>query len=695
MQDQLNQRIWQGITLLPEVQQRLLAIANRFWLSLDIAEEPTDIILTGSMAGYNWTPASDIDLHVVFDFNALGADQRMIKNYMLAKKALWNDQHHIFVKGQPVELYAQDAAEPHYAPGIYSLLHNEWVKLPVKSTPVIDTATVNKKAEQLMFDIDQAVAGADVEKLEVISNKLRQQRSEGLSVGGEYSVGNQVFKALRKSGHLEKLAKAKLEITDNKLSLSCKQSNNGVTMAQPNLMTDAALLRFCGVVKNADGEAAAPVASTRMQVVYDVLENGIYNDKGKLKKLEGSALDAYTASAMKTVYEALSPAGQAKFDTIPLDRLLSFVWKAISAGKKVADRIPAKVPLNYTMNKLADPVEREMGIGADDDLKGRESTTHEEQEIKMNQNIKSEEAAVMAAINNIGKVATRKSSEEMAVMAAINNLGKTAAEGDAPSEEGMPVGYDADTVQTEMASVLDIPVDDIAVNEDSDGSFDVSVGSKTWRVFEDEDAAEAVALERVTDMLNNEPEMFTQSWLQNYMTMSDTDRRILAGEESDNRYSDMGDSELEEAYAREVDSELPVDDADGVSDLEMQISTAEGILANEQDPETIETLTAQLEELQSDLETAKTTYNYDTMREKLTEKAYDEVYEALADPVQYFVHDQGIYTEADFLKSGLVSLDVSDAADAAISEDGWVHFMSSYDGNYDTTPSGFVYFREN
>jgi hypothetical protein len=39
--------------------------------------------------------------------------------------------------------------------------------------------------------------------------------------------------------------------------------------------------------------------------------------------------DAFTASAMKAVHDALSPENQAKFDTINLPTLVDFTWKHV------------------------------------------------------------------------------------------------------------------------------------------------------------------------------------------------------------------------------------------------------------------------------------------------------------------------------------------------------------------------------
>lgn len=53
--------------------------------------------------------------------------------------------------------------------------------------------------------------------------------------------------------------------------------------------------------------------------VRDVLNNGIYTDAGKIKKVDGMLLDAFTASAIAQVYENLNPENQARFASLPLE----------------------------------------------------------------------------------------------------------------------------------------------------------------------------------------------------------------------------------------------------------------------------------------------------------------------------------------------------------------------------------------
>lgn len=68
------------------------------------------------------------------------------------------------------------------------------------------------------------------------------------------------------------------------------------------------------------------MTSTRYTMAKQVVETSSFLPA---PAFEGLMLDLFTASALVKVYEALGPANQAKFDTVPLPRLLDFVWKQV------------------------------------------------------------------------------------------------------------------------------------------------------------------------------------------------------------------------------------------------------------------------------------------------------------------------------------------------------------------------------
>ena len=215
--------------LLPEVKEALDKIANEFIKFLDISEAAvTDVILTGSNANYNWTDISDIDLHVVID---MGQGQKIcptcpsdnfISDCFQAKKTLWNTSHDITIHGFDVELYAQDAAETFVQDsGVFSLRQMKWLQVPQFKQVMIDSQAVKLKSEDIMKQIDELVGSQtdNVDDLTAIKDKIKKLRSAGLKKGGEFSIENLAFKALRNMGYIEKLTDYIKHIHDRDLSI--------------------------------------------------------------------------------------------------------------------------------------------------------------------------------------------------------------------------------------------------------------------------------------------------------------------------------------------------------------------------------------------------------------------------------------------------------------------------------------------
>ena len=70
--DSLNPAAWDDAELRPEVRARLLEIAKVFVGYLEIPDfKVIDVVLTGSMANYNYTNYSDFDIHVVTRYSDL------------------------------------------------------------------------------------------------------------------------------------------------------------------------------------------------------------------------------------------------------------------------------------------------------------------------------------------------------------------------------------------------------------------------------------------------------------------------------------------------------------------------------------------------------------------------------------------------------------------------------------------------
>ena len=131
--DELNPLIWNGDKMKEDVRKILLLNAKRFIEFSDLENiKYKDVILTGSMANYNYNDGSDLDIHVIFNFDQISGNEDFISEYLLMKKAIWNDKFSVQVKGHDVELYFQDDKEPHHSTGTYSLYNDEWINKPTK-----------------------------------------------------------------------------------------------------------------------------------------------------------------------------------------------------------------------------------------------------------------------------------------------------------------------------------------------------------------------------------------------------------------------------------------------------------------------------------------------------------------------------------------------------------------------------------
>lgn len=213
---ELCQKIWDGTTLIPRIEEKLLNIARDFYEDLELDTEIIDIILVGSMANYNYTSASDIDVHIIADFSEINEDVELVRKAIDGERFVWNLRHNIVIQKHDVELYVQDVNDKHISAGTYSILNNKWVKMPVYNPPSVDTADVDPKYDARVYDINEldklSKTELDTEDAKLYYKKARQlkrkiskARKEGLAKGGEFSIENLVFKKLRNTGEYGKL----------------------------------------------------------------------------------------------------------------------------------------------------------------------------------------------------------------------------------------------------------------------------------------------------------------------------------------------------------------------------------------------------------------------------------------------------------------------------------------------------------
>jgi len=233
LKDDLNDRIWNGFDLDSEVRRDLLRIGQDFFEGTDIKTDVIDIVLCGSLCNYNWSERySDYDLHIIVDMKNIDDNIELAEKLCDYAKKLWNSQHDIKIKGYEVEVAIQDENDMKNSikagrmGGVFSLMKNEWVKKPQKVEFEPDEKLIRMKSETVMESIDNLESEIEEDKYENFKDKvdkvwkkIKDFRKSGLeSESGEFSIGNLVFKLLRRNGYVEKVVKMKNKSYDKQFN---------------------------------------------------------------------------------------------------------------------------------------------------------------------------------------------------------------------------------------------------------------------------------------------------------------------------------------------------------------------------------------------------------------------------------------------------------------------------------------------
>tara|TARA_R110000744_G_scaffold370528_1_gene481137 strand:- start:290 stop:1033 length:744 start_codon:yes stop_codon:yes gene_type:complete len=227
VQEELNPDIWyydgESYKMKPKIRVSLLDIVKDYTDFIDVELDIDDVTLTGSLANFNWSEFSDVDLHILTDFE--GKDE-LLKKYLDSRRIIWNSLRSVTTKGFDVEIYVQDNNEPHFASGVYSVLYNEWIVEPKQEEVTIDSKKILSKAKNWMSQIDKIETNSKrVDPEEVLKDidrfksKIKKYRGSGLEDKGEYSYENLTFKFLRRNDYLKKLNDVRNSLIDKNLTL--------------------------------------------------------------------------------------------------------------------------------------------------------------------------------------------------------------------------------------------------------------------------------------------------------------------------------------------------------------------------------------------------------------------------------------------------------------------------------------------
>ena len=197
---------------------------------------------------------------------------------------------------------------------------------------------------------------------------------------------------------------------------------------------------------------------------------------------------------------------------------------------------------------------------------------------------------------------------------------------------------------------------------DTSDTDEIEFDGTKYRIFDDWSDVESEAIDSVNYICDD----VDGESARHYLTITDTDKRIFAGEESDFLMDQMDDEEIiEYGNISDIISDL--------SELEDKISDWKELIEEKENSDNQEEID-ELEERQSDLEyeidelkistsiefdmdsqnisqiiSIKKEEIIDEIRKEAREEKYDQIYNELDDPYQFFIKDQGLYSDVEEL----------------------------------------------
>ena len=203
-----------------DVKDALMNIITKFIDELKENEIPIrvlDAFIVGSNASFNYTESSDLDVHIIANFDEASCDTKTLNILYNFFKSYFNDKYDITIHDIPVELYIEDQDSGAISNGIYSLNDNDWVKFPEKvEIPEIDYSDdytyYEKKFDRCMTEENPEMAANLIDELYLL-------RKKSIAGEGEYGKGNLVFKDFRNEGKLDQLKALANDGVSKELSL--------------------------------------------------------------------------------------------------------------------------------------------------------------------------------------------------------------------------------------------------------------------------------------------------------------------------------------------------------------------------------------------------------------------------------------------------------------------------------------------
>ena len=250
--DILNPKIWTSDNKLrDDVKLKILEIIEQFESTCEIPLNMVDAHLVGSNASYNYTQYSDLDVHIVSNFEMLDAPKDIVQLAFNAVKAKFNSDYDISIHGVDVELYVEDIRSGAVSNGVYSLYSDTWIKFPKKlaDVPQID---ISSDVSFWTNRFNDALQSNNSDTITQVVNDIYLVRKNSLDVDGEYGAGNLLFKELRNLGLLDRAKDAYKSARSRELTLERLQlhEDSRTTLLAKSKRTDKGFQRFKRRVKS-------------------------------------------------------------------------------------------------------------------------------------------------------------------------------------------------------------------------------------------------------------------------------------------------------------------------------------------------------------------------------------------------------------------------------------------------------------
>lgn len=214
----LNKKLWDDHIIKRNVLKQLQKIVADFVKENEIEVKILDVVLMGSSCDTNFTPKSDIDVHLVIQHTEASKEYELLVHVC----KIWNGMHNVTIFGHKVEINPQTKRNPLISKdaAIYSIQNDKWIRKPV---PHIITQQmrrdINTLCDKYSKDIKNKIKQEDGKGLDKILHDIKTKRKEGVHKDGEMSIDNLVFKALRNVGIINVTHDDIIKINDELLTL--------------------------------------------------------------------------------------------------------------------------------------------------------------------------------------------------------------------------------------------------------------------------------------------------------------------------------------------------------------------------------------------------------------------------------------------------------------------------------------------